>query len=151
MRPARILRGLDRNEAEQELARLLDQVRLPSRTAARFPGELSGGERQRVAIARALAADPAVLVCDEVTSALDVSVQAAVLDLLDDLRRRLGLAVLFITHDLGVVAAIADEVVVLERGEVRERGPAGRVLVSPVDEYTRALIEAAPRLPEVDA
>lgn len=151
MRPARILRGLDRGQAEQELARLLEQVRLPMRTAGRFPGELSGGERQRVAIARALAADPAVLVCDEVTSALDVSVQAAVLDLLDDLRRRLGLAVLFITHDLGVVAAIADEVVVLERGEVRERGPAGRVLVDPADDYTRALIAAAPRLPEVRA
>jgi peptide/nickel transport system ATP-binding protein len=104
-----------------------------------------------VAIARALAADPAVLVCDEVTSALDVSVQAAVLDLLDDLRRRLGLAILFITHDLGVVAAIADEVVVLEQGEVREHGPAGRVLVSPIDNYTRALIDAVPRLPEVGA
>ena len=114
----------------------------------RFPGELSGGERQRVAIARALAADPAVLVCDEITSALDVSVQAAVLDLLDGLRRRLGLAILFITHDLGVVAAIADHVVVLEQGEVRERGPAGQVLTDPVDGYTRALVDAAPRLPK---
>jgi peptide/nickel transport system ATP-binding protein len=151
IRPARILRGLDRAQGERELAGLLEQVRLPSRTASRFPGELSGGERQRVAIARALAADPAVLVCDEVTSALDVSVQAAVLDLLDDLRRRLGLAILFITHDLGVVAAIADDVIVLERGEVRERGPAGRVLADPVDTYTKALIAAAPRLPEVDA
>ena len=151
MRPARILRGLDRAQAERELAVLLEQVRLPSRTTTRFPAELSGGERQRVAIARALAADPVVLVCDEVTSALDVSVQAAVLDLLDDLRRRLGLAILFITHDLGVVAAIADEVVVLERGEVRERGPAGRVLATPEDDYTRALIAAVPRLPEVRA
>jgi peptide/nickel transport system ATP-binding protein len=150
MRPARVLRGLDRAQGERELADLLEQVRLPSRTASRFPGELSGGERQRVAIARALAADPAVLVCDEVTSALDVSVQAAVLDLLDDLRRRLGLAILFITHDLGVVAAIADDVVVLERGEVRERGPAGRVLAEPADDYTKALIEAAPRLPEAE-
>jgi peptide/nickel transport system ATP-binding protein len=151
MRPARILRGLDRAQAERELAVLLEQVRLPSRTTTRFPAELSGGERQRVAIARALAADPVVLVCDEVTSALDVSVQAAVLDLLDDLRRRLGLAILFITHDLGVVAAIADEVVVLEHGEVRERGPAGRVLATPDDDYTRALIAAVPRLPEVHA
>ena len=146
IRPARVLRGLGRVEGERELAGLLEQVRLPARTASRFPAELSGGERQRVAIARALAADPAVLVCDEVTSALDVSVQAAVLDLLDDLRRRLGLAILFITHDLGVVAAIADDVIVLEHGEVRERGPAGKVLVDPVDEYTKALIEAAPRL-----
>ncbi len=148
IRPARILRGLDRAEGKRELAELLDQVRLPSRVASRFPGELSGGERQRVAIARALAADPAVLVCDEITSALDVSVQAAVLDLLDGLRRRLGLAILFITHDLGVVAAIADHVVVLEQGEVRERGPAGRVLTDPVDGYTRALVDAAPRLPK---
>jgi peptide/nickel transport system ATP-binding protein len=90
-----------------------------------------------------------VLVCDEVTSALDVSVQAAVLDLLDDLRRRLGLGILFITHDLGVVAAIADDVIVLELGEVRERGPAGRVLVDPRDPYTKALVAAAPRLPRV--
>ena len=78
-----------------------------------------------------------MLVCDEITSALDVSVQAAVLELLDDLRRRLGLAILFITHDLGVVATIADDVVVLEQGEVRERGPAGRVLVSPADATPR--------------
>jgi peptide/nickel transport system ATP-binding protein len=148
IRPARILRGLDRAAGKRELAELLEQVRLPSRVATRFPGELSGGERQRVAIARALAADPAVLVCDEITSALDVSVQAAVLDLLDGLRRRLGLAILFITHDLGVVAAIADHVVVLEQGEVRERGPAGRVLTDPVDGYTRALVDAAPRLPK---
>ena len=149
MRPARMLRGIDGAAAERELATLLEQVRLPSRTASRFPGELSGGERQRVAIARALAAEPSVLVCDEVTSALDVSVQAAVLDLLDDLRRRLGLAILFITHDLGVVAAIADDVIVLELGEVRERGPAGRVLVDPRDPYTKALVAAAPRLPKV--
>jgi peptide/nickel transport system ATP-binding protein len=147
MRPAHVLRGLDGAAAERELATLLEQVRLPSRTASRFPGELSGGERQRVAIARALAAEPSVLVCDEVTSALDVSVQAAVLDLLDDLRRRLGLAILFITHDLGVVAAIADDIIVLELGEVCERGPAGRVLVDPQDAYTQALIAAAPRLP----
>jgi oligopeptide/dipeptide ABC transporter ATP-binding protein len=148
IRPARILRGLDDAAGERELADLLEQVRLPARVAQRFPGELSGGERQRVAIARALAAHPAVLVCDEVTSSLDVSVQAAVLDLLDGLRRSLGLAILFITHDLGVVAAIADDVVVLEHGEVRERGPAGRVLTSPEDGYTQALVDAAPRLPK---
>jgi peptide/nickel transport system ATP-binding protein len=151
IRPARVLRGLDRAQEQRELADLLEQVRLPSRTATRFPAELSGGERQRVAIARALAAGPAVLVCDEVTSALDVSVQAAVLELLDDLRRRLGLAILFITHDLGVVAAIADDVIVLEHGEVRERGPAGRVLIHPADGYTRTLIDAAPRLPGAGA
>jgi putative ABC transport system ATP-binding protein len=142
--------GVGAADRRSQAADALAQVGLAGRAGAR-PTQLSGGERQRVAIARALAAAPAVLVCDEVTSALDVSVQAAVLDLLDDLRRRLGLAILFITHDLGVVAAIADDVIVLERGEVRERGPVDRVLVHPADDYTRTLIEAAPRLPGAGA
>jgi peptide/nickel transport system ATP-binding protein len=121
-------------------------VRLPARLAARFPGELSGGELQRVAMARALAADPDLLICDEITSALDVSVQAAVLDLLSELRIELGLSVLFISHDLGVVASVADRVLVLERGEVCEQGRVEQVLASPQNDYTRRLLEAAPRL-----
>ena len=141
------LRGWPRRKVDERARELLNLVQLGHRLT-HLPEELSGGERQRVAIARALAAHPAVLVCDEVTSALDVSVQAAVLDLLDGLRRSLGLAILFITHDLGVVAAIADDVVVLEHGEVRERGPAGRVLTRPEDGYTQALVDAAPRLPK---
>jgi peptide/nickel transport system ATP-binding protein len=145
-RPAVLLRGLSRRESQDETARLLELVRLPARLARRFPRELSGGERQRVAIARALAAQPELVVCDEVTSALDVSVQAAVLDLLASLRRDLGLALLFITHDLGVVAAVADRVLVLERGRVREEGPVREVLDRPRDEYTRRLLEAAPRV-----
>ena len=113
-----------------------------------YPDELSGGERQRVAIARSLAADPDLLVCDEITSALDVSVQAAVLELLAELRADLGLALLFITHDLGVVATVADRVLVLESGLVCEQGPVVDVIEHPQNDYTRRLIEAAPRLPE---
>jgi peptide/nickel transport system ATP-binding protein len=151
--PARSLRGCSRAEARAEVTRLLERVRLPARTADRFPGELSGGERQRVAIARALAAQPDLLVCDEITSALDVSVQAAVLDLLRELRTDLGLALLFITHDLGVVASVADDVLVLEHGRTVEIGGVQGVLQAPVADYTRRLIDAAPSLsqPATDA
>jgi peptide/nickel transport system ATP-binding protein len=147
-RPARILRGLSAAEARAEVVTLLERVRLPERLANRYPRELSGGERQRVAIARALAARPDLVVCDEVTSALDVSVQAAVLELLAELRRELGLALLFISHDLGVVASVADRVLVLDRGRVCEEGPALGLLRAPQAAYTRSLIEAAPRLPD---
>ncbi len=150
-RPAVVLRDRPRRKAEAEVGELLERVRLPARLANRFPDELSGGERQRVAIARALAARPDVLVCDEITSALDVSVQAAVLELLEELRAELGLALLFISHDLGVVAAIADRVLVLEQGIVREEGPVETLLSHSEDEYTRRLIEAAPRLPQASA
>jgi peptide/nickel transport system ATP-binding protein len=150
-RPAELLRGLSRADARARVDELLARVRLPARIAERFPAELSGGERQRVAIARALAADPDVVVCDEVTSALDVSVQAAVLELLEELRAELGVALLFITHDLGVVGTIADRVLVLEQGRVCEGGPTARVLDEPEAEYTRRLLAAAPRLPEPGA
>lgn len=146
-RPLAMLRGLHGREARREVVDLLEQVRLPSHLADRFPAELSGGERQRVAIARALAAGPDLLLCDEVTSALDVSVQAAVLALLGDLQRNLGLALLFITHDLGVVANVADRVLVLEQGVVRERGNVADVLGHPTADYTRQLIAAVPELP----
>jgi peptide/nickel transport system ATP-binding protein len=149
-RPARVLRGLTRAEARSEVADLLERVRLPARLANRFPGELSGGERQRVAMARALSARPSVLVCDEITSALDVSVQAAVLDLISELRAALGLAVLFISHDLGVVATVADRVLVLEQGKVCEEGRVATVLTNPREAYTRRLLEAAPRLEAQD-
>ena len=148
--PARALQGASRPEALARVAGLLERVRLPSSTAARYPGELSGGERQRVAIARALAAGPDLLICDEVTSALDVSVQAAALELLAELQRDLGLALLFITHDLGVVASIADRVLVLRDGATREEGDVERVLGAPQDGYTQQLISAAPSL-NVDA
>ncbi len=146
-RPMVVLRGLTRKQARVEVGELLERVRLPARLAARLPRELSGGERQRVAIARALAARPDVLISDEITSALDVSVQAAVLTILGELRDELGLSVLLITHNLGVVAAVADRVIVLEHGAVREEGTVSSVMLAPTDDYTRRLIEAAPRLP----
>ncbi|MEO6511886.1 MAG: ABC transporter ATP-binding protein [Nocardioides sp.] len=131
----------DRRRSVEEL---MDLVRLQPSLASSYPGELSGGERQRVGIARALATDCELLVCDEVTSALDVSVQAAVLNLLADLQQRLGLSMLFITHDLGVVANIADQVLVLQHGVIRETGAARRILDQPQSDYARRLVQAAP-------
>jgi peptide/nickel transport system ATP-binding protein len=150
-RPARVLRSLSRAEANDEALRLLERVQLPARLARKYPPELSGGERQRVAIARALAAAPELLICDEITSALDVSVQAAVIELLAELRDELGLALLFITHNLGVVTAIADEVLILDRGVICERGTVDTVFRSPTHELTRELLASSPRLTVFDA
>ena len=129
--------------ADEALAR----VGLAHRATFR-PTKLSGGERQRVAIARALAAKPDLLVCDEVTSALDVSVQAAVLELLAELQRDLHLSMLFITHNLGVVACVSDSVLVMDRGSLCESGAVQDVLSTPSDDYTRRLLGAAPCLPD---
>ncbi len=145
-RPARVLRRLAPEGARTEVGRLLEAVRLPARVAQRYPRELSGGERQRVAIARALAAGPEVLICDEITSALDVSVQAVVLELLRELGDELGLSLIFITHDLGVVATIAERVLVLEEGSICEQGVTRDVLESPEHPYTQRLLDAAPSL-----
>ncbi len=145
-RPARALRGLSREAARGEVLSILDRVRLPARFAGRYPNELSGGERQRVGIARALAAGPEILICDEITSALDVSVQAAVLDLLSELRADLGISLLFIAHDLGVVASVADYVLVLRYGDVCEQGSVDEVIRDPKNDYTQRLIGAAPSI-----
>ncbi|MFE4422468.1 ABC transporter ATP-binding protein [Streptomyces sp. NPDC056817] len=152
-RPGQVLRGLSYTDAKAEVGGLLDQVRLPKRVADRYPAQLSGGERQRVAIARALAAHPDLLVCDEVTSALDVSVQAAILEVLAELRDDLGVAMLFITHDLGVVSVVADRIIVLERGRICEAGSTEQLLSEPQHPYTRRLVDAAPTLsdPSVEA
>jgi peptide/nickel transport system ATP-binding protein len=114
--------------------------------ANRFPDQLSGGERQRVAIARALVSRPEVLVCDEVTSALDVLVQASIVELLSELRRDLGLAMLFVTHNLPLVASIADQVAVLADGKLVESGPTEKVLHHPEAEYTKRLIADTPQI-----
>jgi peptide/nickel transport system ATP-binding protein len=131
-------------EADREVDRLLELVRLSPAYRGRYPHQLSGGEKQRIGIARALASRPDFLVCDEAVSALDVSVQAAVLNLLDDLRDRLGVAYLFISHDIGVIAHVADRIAVMYRGGVVEEGPAKAVLAPPYHPYTEALLSAVP-------
>ncbi len=140
--------GIGGSEAERSrrLDALLDQVGLPSAARGRYPHEFSGGQRQRIAIARALAVEPKLIVCDEPTSALDVSVQAQILNLLRSLQERLGLAYLFITHNLAVVEYLAHEVAVMTRGTLVEQGPAAQVLRAPRHAYTKSLLEAVPRI-----
>jgi peptide/nickel transport system ATP-binding protein len=128
------------------LEHIVDQVGLRRDALQRYPHEFSGGQRQRIAIARALAVQPRLIVCDEPTSALDVSVQAQILNLLRQLQRELGVSYLFITHNIGVVEYIADQVAVMQRGRIEEAGSAERVLSTPQSAYTRALLAAVPRI-----
>ncbi len=141
-------RRMSRREAREEVARLLDRVAFPDarRRLDDYPHQLSGGQRQRAMIAMALAGRPDLLLADEPTTALDVTLQAQILELLDELRRDLGLAVLLITHDLGVVAETCDRVVVMRAGRVVETAGVEELFRAPADPYTRELLAALPRL-----
>ncbi len=136
--------GLRGKALKVRVAALLEQMGIPAERATSYPDELSGGQRQRVMIAMSIACDPAMLIADEPTTALDVTVQAQILALLDELRRRMRMGMLFITHDFGVVADIADDVVVMFRGQIVESGPADEVLGQPRHPYTRALLDCVP-------
>lgn len=139
------LRGGRLRARVEELAGL---VGLPLPLLSRFPHQLSGGQKARVGIARAIALNPRLLILDEPTAALDVSIQALVLNLLVDLRAQLGMSYLFVSHDLNVVRLLCDEVLVMQAGEIIEQGPAARIMSAPAHPYTRALIDAAPQPPE---
>lgn len=139
-----VVQGTTPGEARQRVAELLDQVGLPEDAAQRLPREFSGGQRQRVAIARALAPAPRLVVCDEPVSALDLTTQARVLDLLIDIQRRTGVAYLFISHDLAVIRHISHRVSVVHRGDIIETGPAGDITTAPQHPYTQRLLLAAP-------
>jgi peptide/nickel transport system ATP-binding protein len=143
--------GTPSKEREEKVGTMLERVSLTAGYAHRYPDQLSGGERQRVAIARALVCDPSVLICDEITSALDVSVQAAIVDLLAELQRDLGLSMLFVTHNLPLVRSIAQRVAVMNNGRIVELGQVEAVLHEPKDDYTKALLADTPSLEAVTA
>ena len=141
-----IARGTSKSEALEKAKKELDLVGLPNDSLSRYPHEFSGGQRQRIGIARALMVDPKVIIADEVTSALDVSVQAQVLKLLEKLRQELGISIIFISHDLLTVRSFADNVIVMYKGREVEKGVASEVLKNPQHAYTKALIASVPTL-----
>ena len=147
----RVHRGMNRAQAEARALALLHEVRIPEpeRRLKQYPHELSGGMRQRVVIAMAMACDPRLLIADEPTTALDVTIQAEILALMDRLKRETGMAVMFITHDMAVVAQMADRVVVMYRGKKVEEGPVEQIFENPQHDYTKALLAAVPKLGEM--
>ncbi|MPZ61077.1 MAG: dipeptide ABC transporter ATP-binding protein [Propionibacteriales bacterium] len=145
-RPLRVLRGVDRTTARRRAAEMLERVYLSADYADRYPDQLSGGERQRVAVARALISEPALLVCDEITSALDVSVQANIVELIDEMRHELGLTLLFVTHDIALVRNVAQQVAVLQGGAIVEDAPTERLFTDPAHTYTREMLDRTPTL-----
>lgn len=136
--------GLGRKEREKRSIELLERVGISRRAMERYPAELSGGQLQRIAIARALATEPSMIVADEPVAALDVSIRAQVLNLMNDLQRELGIAYLFITHDLGLVQVIADRIAVMNTGSIVEQGRVADVFANPSEEYTKELLAAVP-------
>jgi len=141
--------GIENNirERKKRVSELLERVSLSPTMMNRYPHEFSGGQRQRIVIARALSMDPGFIVCDESVSALDVSVQAQVLNLLNELKRELGLTMLFISHDLSVVRYMCDRIMVMRKGKIIETGAAEDVYYRPQSSYTKELIEAVPKIP----
>jgi len=145
--PLRIhFKHLNKVERRDTVAALLTRVGLPSESMWRYPHEFSGGQRQRIGIARALAVQPKFLICDEPVSALDVSVQAQIINLLMDLQEQFGLTYLFIAHDLAVVQHMSDDIIVMNRGRIVEQGTAAEVCEDPKHDYTRKLLAAVPKL-----
>ena len=132
-------------DAKRQLE-LLELVGLDATALDKYPHEFSGGQRQRICIARAVAGRPDLLICDEAVSALDLAIRSQVLELLEDLKARLGLSLMFITHDLGVVQHVADSLIVMNRGKIVESGDCAEVIRSPKAEYTRYLMDSVPRI-----
>jgi peptide/nickel transport system ATP-binding protein len=149
--PLRQHRLCSEREIQPRIGELMKKVDLPSSLLGRRTTQLSGGQRQRVGIARALALEPEILIADEVTSALDVTIQAQILGLFEQLRREIALTLILISHDLAVVRYLCDEVVVMQHGRVIEHGPTAAILDSPREDYTRALIAAIPRMSRATA
>lgn len=145
-RPVEYFQGLTGAKKRARVAELLDMVQLPADFRSRRPDELSGGQKQRINLARALAADPTLVICDEVTSGLDTVVRLAIIDLIRELHRNLGISFLFISHDISTIASLAGEVLVMYRGRIVEQGPTDRVLESPREDYTRILMASVPHL-----
>ncbi len=146
--PLAVLHGASAAEQRERAAEALDAVGLRGADADKYPHEFSGGQRQRIAIARALITRPRLIVADEPVSALDVSVQAQVLNLMQDLQDRFGITYLFISHDLAVVSLVCDEVLVLQHGRIVEQGPPSRLFTAPEHPYTRTLLAAVPGAPQ---
>lgn len=142
-----VYHGLCKKEERREKAvELLESVGLPGDILDRYPHEFSGGQRQRLCIARAIALKPELLICDEAVSALDLTIRAQVLDLLAELKKKLSLSIIFITHDIGVVQHVADRIIVMNKGKIVEQGAASQVLSQPKEEYTKFLMASVPKI-----
>lgn len=145
-RPLSFYFGITGKKLEERILELLDQIELGEKYIDRFPSELSGGEKQRICIAKALAAEPELIICDEITSALDQLVAEGILELLQNLQNELAVSYLFITHDLDTVKAISDEIVVMYQGKVVEQGTSQQILNPPFEPYTDLLLSSAPQM-----